>query len=164
MKRIVQRDALEEEEIQTKPLVQRQEDEEELQMKRIVQRDALEKEEIQTKSLIQRAGDGSFEAGADVEGRLESQRGGGAPLPAETRSFMEPRFGADFGAVRLHTDSGAAQLSQELNAQAFTKGSDIYMGAGKFNPGTSSGNELLAHELTHVVQQGGAPVKEEKAE
>jgi hypothetical protein len=181
MKRLIQRDAApEEEELQTKPilqraaeedelmakpLVQRQEDEEEIQTKRLIQRSGLEEEEIQTKSLIQRAADGSFEAGADVENRLESQQGGGSPLPAETRSFMEPRFGADFGSVRMHTDDGAAQLSQDLNAQAFTKGTDIYMGAGKYNPDTSSGKELLAHELTHVVQQGGAPLKEEnKAE
>lgn len=162
-KPLVQRASMEEEEVQTKRLIQRASmEEEEVQTKPLVQRAAEEEEELQTKRLIQRSGDGSFEAGADVEQRLESQSGGGTPLPAETRSFMEPRFGADFGSVRMHTDSGAAQLSQDLNAQAFTKGADIFMGAGKYNPGTSSGDELLAHELTHVVQQGGAPTKEEQ--
>ncbi len=73
---------------------------------------------------------------------------------------MEPRFGADFSGVRLHTDSDAAQLSQDLNAQAFTRGGDVYMGAGKYNPGTTAGNELLAHELTHVVQQGAAQTRD----
>jgi len=163
MKRVQREAAPEEDELQMKPVVQRQEDEDELQMKPVVQREAApEEEELQMKSLVQRSADGSFEAGADVEQQLESRKGGGTPLPAETRSFMEPRFGADFSSVRLHTDSGAAQLSQDLQAQAFTRGADIYMGAGKYNPGTSSGNELLAHELTHVVQQGAAQTKKEE--
>ena len=153
-KRLVQRQE-DEEEIQTKRLVQRQEDEEEIQTKRLAQRQEDE-EEIQTRRVVQRREDGGFDAGPDVEQRLEAQKGGGSPLPAETRAFMEPRFGADFSAVRLHTDSHAAQLSRDINAQAFTQGPDIFIGAGKYNPGTSAGNELLAHELTHVVQQGAA--------
>ncbi|MEJ2212092.1 MAG: DUF4157 domain-containing protein, partial [Anaerolineae bacterium] len=68
---------------------------------------------------------------------------------------MEPRFGADFGGVRVHTGGDAVQLTQHVQAQAFTHGQDVYFGAGKYNPGTDAGKHLLAHELTHVVQQTG---------
>ena len=161
-KRIAQRGPLDEEEIQTRRIAQREApEEEEVQTKRIAQRGPLDEEEIQTRR-VQRMEDDGFEASSDVEQRLDSQKGGGAPLPSETRSFMEPRFGADFSNVRVHSDSESAQLSRDINAQAFTQGGDIFMGAGKYNPGTTAGNELLAHELTHVVQQGAAQKKEEK--
>ena len=161
-KRIAQRGPLDEEEIQTRRIAQREApEEEEVQTKRIAQRGPLDEEEIQTRR-VQRMEDDGFEASSDVEQRLDSQKGGGAPLPSETRSFMEPRFGADFSNVRVHSDRESAQLSRDINAQAFTQGGDIFMGAGKYNPGTTAGNELLAHELTHVVQQGAAQKKEEK--
>ncbi|MBI5876793.1 MAG: DUF4157 domain-containing protein [Chloroflexi bacterium] len=100
---------------------------------------------------------GSFEVGAGFESRLRG--GGGAPLPGQTRSFMEGRFGADFSGVRLHRGSDAAQLNREISAQAFTHGRDIYLGAGKENVESGDGRRLLAHELTHVVQQGAAPAR-----
>jgi hypothetical protein len=99
--------------------------------------------------------DAGFQASDDVEQRLASQKGGGSPLPDDTRSFMEARLGADFGGVRTHTGGEALQLTRELKAQAFTHGQDIYFGAGKYDPDTSGGQRLLAHELTHVVQQTG---------
>jgi hypothetical protein len=68
---------------------------------------------------------------------------------------MEPRFGVDFSQVRVHTDGAAVQMNRDLNAQAFAHGSNIYFGAGKYNPSSSDGKQLLAHELTHVVQQTG---------
>ena len=71
------------------------------------------------------------------------------------RGFMEPHFRADFSKVRVHTDARAAQLSEGLNARAFTVGNHIYFGAGEYAPNTDQGKELIAHELTHVVQQGG---------
>ena len=155
----VQRAAEEEEELQAMP-IQRAAEEEELQSMP-VQRAAEEEEELQAMP-IQRKGPGAgFEASPEVEEQIANQKGGGEPLPAETRSQMEPRFGADFSGVRLHTDSGAAQVSQAINAQAFTRGSDIFMGAGKYDPGSSEGKKLLAHELTHVIQQGSAKSKEE---
>ncbi len=94
----------------------------------------------------------SSPATPDLETRLSSQKGGGNPLDEQTRSFMEPRFGSDFSSVRVHTDSSSVQMNKELGAQAFAHGSDIFFGAGK----TPGQNELTAHELTHVVQQGGA--------
>lgn len=91
-----------------------------------------------------------------VEQRIDSLRGGGSPLPDGERTFFEDRFGQDFGDVRLHTTSEAAHLSHDLSAQAFTVGNNVAFGAGAYQPGTSEGRRLLAHELTHVVQQGGA--------
>lgn len=96
---------------------------------------------------------------AHVESRLNSSKGGGSPLPAGTRDHMESSFGADFSAVRVHTDGQAAEMNKSLHAQAFAHGSDIYFDKGKFDTGSKAGQHLLAHELTHVVQQGGAEVK-----
>src|SRR6185503_10528059 len=81
---------------------------------------------------------------------------GGAPLPEAARRQFEPRFGADFSDVRVHTGPEAAASARELNAHAYTFGSDIVFGDGAYNPDTGSGRRLLAHELTHVVQQTGA--------
>ncbi len=72
---------------------------------------------------------------------------------------MESGFGADFSQVRVHTDDRAVSLSQDLSAQAFTHGSDIYFNQGKYDPGSSAGSHLLAHELTHTVQQGASPAQ-----
>ena len=83
----------------------------------------------------------------------------GMPLPGPLKEEFEAAFGADFGAVRVHAGDQAAQLSRGLQAQAFTHGPDVFFGAGRYAPGTAAGRRLLAHELTHVVQQGGAPAK-----
>jgi hypothetical protein len=91
----------------------------------------------------------------DTDARIEQARGGGAALDEGVRRSMESAFGADFSAVRVHDDSGAHDLSQKIQAKAFTTGSDIFFGKGEYQPGSSGGQELLAHELTHVVQQGG---------
>jgi len=79
--------------------------------------------------------------------------GGGQPLDASTRAFMEPRFGRDFSQVQIHTGPAAEQSAREVQAYAYTVGNDIVFGAGQFAPGTSEGQRLLAHELTHVMQQ-----------
>jgi hypothetical protein len=112
-----------------------------------IQRAAMpeKEEEIQTK----RSPDAGFQAESNLENRLSISQGGGSPLPDEVRSFMEPRFGADFSQVRVHTDSEAVQMNRELNAQAFTHKQDVYFGAGK----APANDALTAHELTHVVQQ-----------
>ncbi|MDQ6910798.1 MAG: DUF4157 domain-containing protein, partial [Actinomycetota bacterium] len=79
---------------------------------------------------------------------------GGAPLPSSVRRHMEPRFGANFGSVRVHTGESAAQHSAALGANAFTIGQDIYFGRDRFQPQSAAGQELIAHELTHTIQQG----------
>lgn len=79
----------------------------------------------------------------------------GIPLSEKERTFFEPRFGFDFSRVRIHTDSNAAQTSKALGARAFTHGPDIYFNAGAYDTGSEGGYRLIAHELTHVVQQTG---------
>jgi DNA uptake protein ComE-like DNA-binding protein len=92
----------------------------------------------------------SFEHG------LASSKGSGSPLPSQLRSHMETRFGADFAGVRVHTGSRAQSLSASIHAKAFTHGGDIYFNSGYYSPGTAAGQKLLAHELTHTIQQGAS--------
>jgi hypothetical protein len=89
---------------------------------------------------------------------IQSINGTGQPLPISERAFFEPRFGGDFSQVRVHNDDRAGLISRSINARAFTLGRDVVFGAGQYSPGTPVGRKLLAHELTHVVQQrqGGA--------
>ena len=90
-----------------------------------------------------------------TEQRIARRRGTGQPLPEAVRTDMASRFGHDFTAVRVHTDAAAAELCRDVQAHAFTVGADIFFAAGAFAPETRQGKELLAHELTHVVQQRG---------
>ena len=90
----------------------------------------------------------------ELEGKLESSKGSGNLLDQKTKGEMESGFGSDFSNVKIHTDSNAVQMSQELGAQAFTNGNDVYFNEGKYNPDSKEGKHLLAHELTHTVQQG----------
>ncbi len=87
----------------------------------------------------------------------EVLRSPGRPLDPATRAFMESRFGHDFSQVRVHTDARAVESARAVNALAYTVGREVVFGAGRFRPWTSEGSELLAHELTHVLQQGGSP-------
>ncbi len=93
------------------------------------------------------------------DGSLENYVGGlsaaGNPLPDDIRNFYEPRFGFDFSAVKIHSDAVAAKSAQSINALAYTTGNNIVFNNGQYSPGTESGKHLLAHELTHVVQQSG---------
>lgn len=106
---------------------------------------------IQKKSSQQR----SFTASDATSAGIESTRGSGSPLPDSTAKFMSQRFGSDFSDVRIHNNAHAAALNKDLSAQAFTVGNDIYFNEGKYAPETSEGKRLLAHELTHTVQQKG---------
>jgi len=177
MKRMpdVQRDEsgeAEEEEIAMKrmPDVQRDEsgeaEEEEIAMKRMpdVQRDEsgeAEEEEIamkraQRKDEEQVDMSGSFDVNNDVESRISAASGSGQTIPEVHRDMFESSMGHDFSGVNIHADSESDSLNKELGARAFTTGSDIFFRQGEYNPASSGGQELLAHELTHVVQQGGA--------
>ncbi|CAG0966632.1 hypothetical protein GPROT1_01228 [Gammaproteobacteria bacterium] len=100
------------------------------------------------------AGGQASEAPGGLETGLDAMRGSGMPLSGAERSFFEPRFGADFSRVRLHTGSAAEDLAGSVSARAFTVGAAIAFGAGEYAPATAEGQRLLAHELTHVVQQG----------
>lgn len=113
-----------------------------------------DEEQVQRKPFIQRQeNNGTQTASESIAQRIDASQGKGSPLSSSSRSFMESRFNTDFSDVRVHTDSYASQLSHELNAQAFTVGNDIYFNSGKFSEGTDQGKHLLAHELTHTIQQ-----------
>ena len=85
--------------------------------------------------------------------KILHRKGSGRPLEPEVKQFMGPRFGYDFSNVRFHADSFAAKTAQDLGAEAFTIGRDVFFGAGKYNPRSIEGKKLIAHELTHVLQQ-----------
>ncbi|WP_216628850.1 eCIS core domain-containing protein [Microcystis aeruginosa] len=108
---------------------------------------------VQRVMELSRQGGGEAEATPEVEAAIEQARGGGRSLDTGIQRQMESAFGTNFSGVRVHTDSTADALNQSLSARAFTTGQDIFFRQGEYNPGSSSGKELLAHELTHVVQQ-----------
>jgi Domain of unknown function (DUF4157) len=128
-----------------------------------IQREALpeDEEELQMKSVadsinpvVQRKG-GGIAASSDLETSIQQERGSGQPLADDVRQPMEQAFGTDFGGVKIHTDSQSDQLNQSIQARAFTTGQDIFFRQGEYAPESHGGKELLAHELTHVVQQNG---------
>lgn len=92
-------------------------------------------------------------SGGDLSSQLASQKGRGSGLQASVKNHMESAFGTDFSAVRIHNDEQSAQLSRQLSARAFTHGNDVYFNRGQYRPGTRQGDHLIAHELTHVLQQ-----------
>ena len=104
---------------------------------------------------LARKADGEPEMSSGVEEVIQRNRGGGQALDAGVRVQMESAFGVDFSSVRVHTDPEADSLNYALKARAFTTGQDIFFRQGEYSPGSSRGRELLAHELTHVVQQTG---------
>ena len=118
-------------------------------VQRPVEPEKEEEEKIRTKQLPSQ----TLGIVPDVETSINSIRGGGQPLPESTRAFFEPRFDYDFSQVRVHTDAKADALNRSLNARAFTAGQDLFFQQGDYNPSSSGGRKLLAHELTHVVQQ-----------
>lgn len=141
--------AEEEQRVQTKPLAESITPLVQLQL-------AEEPEEQEEEKTVQtkEASGTNPTASSAAENQINSMRGSGQPLPESVRNFFEPRFGYDFGQVRIHAGARAAQTAHDLNARAFTKGQEVIFGAGYYAPGTIEGRRLLAHELTHVVQQG----------
>jgi hypothetical protein len=166
----------EEEKIQTTqlaeqitPLVQRQveeEEEEKIQTKKLpcqtpsvtineeLRRQSEEEEEeekLQAKALPSQLPDLT----PNLEARINAIKGGGQPLPKSLQNFFEPRFGYDFTQIRMHTDAEADMLNHALNSQAFTIGQTMFFRQGAYKPDSLSGRKLLAHELTHAIQQNG---------
>jgi hypothetical protein len=132
--------------IQTKPLAE--------QISPLLQRQV---DEVEEESVQAKARDKNPYVGQSLQKQLTQSRDEGSSLPEQSSAFMESRFGTDFRDARVHTDSQATEMAKTLNAQAFTSGRDIYFGAGRYAPGTTSGDRLLAHELTHVIQQRSLP-------
>lgn len=161
----IQKKGAEEEEVQSKPLqilkkaaleekepsVQKKEGEEE----ESIQQKASTEEEEESVQMKEKTKTDSLQS------RLKKKKGNGRSLPKQLRLEMNESFNADFSSVRIHTDKEAAQLCEELGAQAFTYGNDIYFNEGKFNANSSEGKRLLAHELTHTLQQGAVKKKED---
>ncbi|MCB0397539.1 MAG: DUF4157 domain-containing protein [Flavobacteriales bacterium] len=160
----------EEEMMQMKP----EEEEETVQMKcakceaeeGMMQRQPMEDEEEMmqpkmaegstTQPAIQRSENGQHHASSNISNRIAASRGNGQSMPSSVQNEMSAGLGADFSNVNIHTDSTAVQLSSELGAHAFTVGNDVYFNQGKYDPASSGGKHLLAHELTHTIQQGSS--------
>ncbi|HRJ41300.1 MAG TPA: DUF4157 domain-containing protein, partial [Caldilineaceae bacterium] len=122
--------------------------------------DIAEDELAQASPLHGREG-GEVDSG--VENAIQRAQGGGRPLDTRVQRYMEDAIGAGFSDVRVHTDAQADALNRSLNANAFTTGKDIFFGQGQYQPGSSSGQELIAHELTHTVQQGAVVLQRASA-
>jgi len=130
----------------SKPLIQQKKTEEEVQTKE-------EEQEIQKSAETETSPTNT----ASLESKLQSSKGGGSPMANATQNQMESGFGANFSKVRIHNDSNAVQMNKELGSQAFANGNDVYFNEGKYNPDSQDGKHLLAHELTHTIQQGNKP-------
>lgn len=134
--------------------MQMQEEEENVQMKEEKEDVQMKGEEEEMEGTVQRKNDGvSLTSGKPLSNRISERAGSGKSLSSKTNAEMESAFGVDFSHVSIHTDSEAVQMNKELGAQAFTHGKDIYFNSGKYHPESTTGKRLLAHELTHVVQQ-----------
>lgn len=148
-------------EIQTKPEIQRMCPECEKEKEGNVQRQVdpeMEEDMKKGPANMQRkseAGSSAGTASAHTSAKIEQSSGTGRSMSGKTLSDMSASFGYDFSDVTIHTDADAVEMNRELGAQAFTHGRDIYFNTGKYNPETSQGKFLLAHELTHVIQQNG---------
>lgn len=137
--------------------MQPSEEEENLQMKPVTEhlvqmkcKKCEEEEMLQTKPFS-----GGGYANSDLSQQIQMSKGSGAYLPGDTNRFMSGAFGTDFSNVNIHTGTDAVKMNQQLGARAFTHGNDIYFNSGQYNPYDGNGKSLLAHELTHVIQQSG---------
>ncbi|KEI67130.1 hypothetical protein A19Y_2176 [Planktothrix agardhii NIVA-CYA 126/8] len=155
----IQREGEEEEEVQAKAdssAIQREgEEEEEVQAKAdssAIQREGEEEEEVQAKPQNKTLGGGAVST--DIETTIQSAKSVGSPLDAGMQRKMGKAMGADFSGVKVHTDSQSDKLNRSLSSRAFATGPNLFFKQGEYNPGSKTGQELIAHELTHVVQQG----------
>lgn len=144
------------------PAVQRQaepekeEEEKPLQAKpldSVLQRQGMEEKEEEEEPIQTKPQGGTATVSAATSSRVQSLRQGGEPLPAATRHFFESRMGRDFGDVRVHTDSRATETARAVQAKAYTLDNNIVFNNGQYAPDSQAGRHLLAHELTHVLQQ-----------
>ena len=119
-----------------------------------------EKKQVQRKPIsqnittnIQAKGEAGASVSNSLSNKINASQGSGSRMDGNTQSFMQSRFGSNFNNVKIHTDGDAVQMNRTLNAKAFTTGNDIYFNEGQYQPGTDRGKHLLAHELTHTIQQ-----------
>ena len=125
-----------------------------------IQRDALPQgNKLRKKPLQRRENVGGGDASTELESSIQRARGSGQSLDANLQRSMGQAMGADFSGVKVHTDSQSDQLNQSIQAKAFTTGQDVFFRQGAYEPSSRGGQELIAHELTHVVQQNGGAVQ-----
>lgn len=158
----VQKQATEEEQVQQKPIasgissVQKKDLGEESNVQRQEMGTESDEEALQTQASTAKPP----KSANSIEPKLNATKGNGQKLGGKAKQEMESGFGADFSNVNIHTDSKAAEMSDQIGAQAFTHGNDVYFNQGKYDPDSTEGKALLAHELTHTIQQEGANEKE----
>ena len=107
--------------------------------------------------------EGGFDVTSSFEEQLNQEKGKGAPLSEKTRSAMEPHFGSDLGGVRVHTGTKAEGMNETIGSRAFTHGNDIFFNRNQYNTESKEGNKLIAHEVTHTVQQGATVQRKERS-
>ena len=152
----IQKAAIPEEKVQKKEedkIQKAAKPEEKLQKK---EDDKLQKAPANEDKLQRKGSDGAPAVTANVQSAINNKTTGGQPLSNDVRGFMEPRFNADFSGVKVHHDAESASLNNQLSARAFTYQNHVFFSRDQFQPGTSEGKQLLAHELTHTIQQGHA--------
>jgi hypothetical protein len=164
--RIQREEEMDEDEIEAKR-IQRADDpsmsDDDLAMASRIERAPEEEELAATKRIERKETDmsKSFDVGGQIEDQIRGTSGG-QKLDTGIQTKMESGTGHDFSNVRVHTDSKADTLSNSLGARAFTTGTDIFFKQGEYNPGSDEGQKLIAHESTHVIQQGGTQMKREE--
>ena len=146
---------------QVTPVVQSKENNTDIQAATEEEQLSMEGEEGDKEEPVQMKQESAADPPPNFEQQLQ-HNSRGTEMDQDTREGMESSFGANFNDVRVHTDNQAVQMSQAIGAQAFTHGSDIYFNENKYNPGDASGQHLLAHELTHTVQQGSSPAVQQQ--
>ena len=130
-----------------------EEEEESMQLKEEEEESVQAKGEEEEEAMQMKANGGNKGTGGDMASRLRKKSGSGRKMDQQTTSEMESGFGASFSDVNIHTDAEAIAMTKQMGAQAFTHGNDVYFNEGKYNPNTREGKHLLAHELTHTLQQ-----------
>ncbi|WP_264536429.1 DUF4157 domain-containing protein [Flavobacterium sp. N1736] len=139
-----------------KSQIQPKKADEEIQSK---EEDEIQSKEDEKELQMSASADGNPNENSNLESNLNNSKGGGSALSGSVKNEMESGFGADFSNVKIHNDSNAVQMNKELGSQAFATGNDIYFNEGKYNPNSTAGKHLLAHELTHTVQQGASTIQ-----
>ena len=133
-----------------------QEQEPKIARKPQVEEQQLQRKAHEQQEEVQRKAEGSPDAGSNVTAEIRSAMAGGDPLPLSVRRFMEPRFNADFSNVKVHSNTQSANLNKKVSAKAFAVKNHIFFGKDQYQPESDEGKHLLAHELTHTIQQGAA--------
>lgn len=148
-------------ELSTTPLIQQKEAEEDVQTQ---EEDKVQTKEVEKELQMSLVADEKPRSNSNLESNLNNSKGNGSSLSEPVKNEMESGFGADFSTIKVHNDSNAVQMNKELGSQAFASGNDIYFNENKYNPNSQDGKHLLAHELTHTIQQGASKPAIQKAD